>query len=224
MRVGTAAPLEDARFPALVPLLGSGHLTLDADVRDPRVRGLLRAVLLRMLAATPAGCLLVRGVDGTAIRPGVGASTGTGPGGARGDGARPGGAGGDGVFAPFAALADAGLLPPPAADVAGLRAVLTEAEQWVSPGAGRPRRHDRTLLLVIAGLPESTGSSDLDRIVALAERGRVAGLHLVVAGWPAVGRPPLPQATPVRLRTSYALVGDPPGSPFADRAPSRRVG
>ena len=137
VRIGVAAPLEDARFPALVPLLGSGHLTLDADVRDPRVRGLLRAVLLRMLAATPAGCLLVRGVDGTAIRPGVGASTGTGPGGARGDGARPGGAGGDGVFAPFAALADAGLLPPPAADVAGLRAVLTEAEQWVTPGAGR---------------------------------------------------------------------------------------
>ncbi|MEV4842099.1 FtsK/SpoIIIE domain-containing protein [Micromonospora matsumotoense] len=215
VRIGVAAPLEDARFPALVPLLGSGHLTLDADVRDPRVRGLLRAVLLRMLAATPAGCLLVRGVDGTAIRPGVGVSAGTGPGGARGDGARPGGAGGDGVFAPFAALADAGLLPPPAADVAGLRAVLTEAEQWVSPGAGRPRRHDRTLLLVIAGLPESTGSSDLDRIVALAERGRVAGLHLVVAGWPVVGRPPLPQATPVRLRTSYALVGDPPGSPFS---------
>ena len=62
-------------------------------------------------------------------------------------------------------------------------------------GRSAPRRHDRTLLLVIAGLPESTGSSDLDRIVALAERGRVAGLHLVVAGWPVVGRPPLPQAT-----------------------------
>ncbi|KKK07535.1 hypothetical protein, partial [Micromonospora sp. HK10] len=31
VRVGTAAPLDDARFPALVPLLGSGHLAVDAD-------------------------------------------------------------------------------------------------------------------------------------------------------------------------------------------------
>lgn len=67
---------------------------------------------------------------------------------------------------------------------------------------------------MIAGLPGPTGPSDLERIVALAERGRGAGLHLVVAGWPAA-RPPLPQATPVRLRTSYALLGDPPGSPFS---------
>lgn len=231
VRIGTAAPLEDARFPALVPLLGSGHLTLDADVQDPRVNGLLRAVLLRLLAAAPAGCLLVRGVDGTATgadrtttrttagadRAATGTTTGT-------DGtstrtiAGPE-ACGAGTFAPFAALADAGLLPPPVTDVAGLRTVLTEAEQWVSPGSGRPRRHDRTLLLVIAGLPESTAPSDLERIVALAERGRGAGLHLVVAGWPAAGRPPLPQATPVRLRTSYALVGDPPGSPFSGPGP-----
>ncbi|MGC5017523.1 FtsK/SpoIIIE domain-containing protein [Micromonospora sp. DT47] len=192
VRIGTAAPLDDARFPALVPLLGTGHLTLDVDAREPRAAGLLRAVLLRLLAATPAGCLLVRAVDA---------------------------AGAGDTFAPFAALADAGLLPPPAVDVAGLRAVLTEAEQWVSPGSGRPRRHDRTLLLVVAGLPELTGPSDLDRIEALAERGRQAGLHLVVAGWPpaagTAARPPLPQATPVELRTAYALLGDPPGSPFS---------
>ncbi|MEU7960321.1 FtsK/SpoIIIE domain-containing protein [Micromonospora humida] len=259
VRIGTGAPLEDARFPALVPLLGSAHLTLDVDVRDTRVAGLVRAVLLRLLAATPAGCLLVRGVDGTAT-PGT-AGTGTRPGTsdttarpvtagtdtdtagteqagagqsdigrARTAGAAPQNTAADAstapqhsgttnprdgaVFAPFTALADAGLFPPAATDVAGLRAVLAEAEQWVSPGTGRPRRHDRTLLLVIAGLPGSTASSDLDRIVALAERGRGAGLHLVVAGWPAA-RPPLPQATPVRLRTSYALLGDPPGSPFS---------
>ncbi|MGX4658162.1 FtsK/SpoIIIE domain-containing protein [Micromonospora sp. SCSIO 07396] len=241
VRIGTAAPLEDARFPALVPLLGSAHLTLDGDVRDIRVAGLVRAVLLRLLAATPAGCLLVRGVDGTAA-PGT-AGTGTddttvspGPGTGRAGtaGAEPrnvtvtatdnastatrNGAPQEArsgtVFAPFTALADAGLFPPPATDAAGLRAVLAEAEQWVSPGAGRPRRHDRTLLLVIAGLPASSGPSDLDRIAALAERARGTGLHLVVAGWPAA-RPPLPQATPVRLRTSYALLGDPPGSPFS---------
>ncbi|WP_213455005.1 FtsK/SpoIIIE domain-containing protein [Rhizomonospora bruguierae] len=37
------------------------------------------------------------------------------------------------MFAPFAPLADAGVLPPPATDRAGLRAVLAEAEQWVQP-------------------------------------------------------------------------------------------
>ncbi|WP_405115736.1 FtsK/SpoIIIE domain-containing protein [Micromonospora sp. NBC_01405] len=220
VRVGTAAPLEDARFPALVPLLGTGHLAIDTDVRDPRVAGLLRAILLRLLAATPAGCLLVRAVDAIRTSDAVHASsvirtsdafrTNTGAGSAV---ALPD------TFAPFSALADAGLLPPPAVDVAGLRAVLTEAEQWVAPGTGRPRRHDRTLLLVVAALPELTGPTDLGRIEALAEQGRAAGLHLVVAGWPPAGpyatRAPLPQATPLSVRNAYSLLGDPPGTSFA---------
>ncbi|RGC70934.1 ESX-1 secretion system protein EccCa1 [Micromonospora sp. MW-13] len=227
VRVGAAAPLEDARFPALVPLLGTGHLAIDTDARDPRVAGLLRAVLLRLLAATPAGCLLVRAVDAvpTADAPRAGAAlraadtrTGdalrTGADGGAGPAAAP-----PGTFAPFAALADAGLLPPPAVDVAGLRAVLTEAEQWVAPGTGRPRRHDRTLLLVVAALPELTGPTDLGRIEALAEQGPAAGLHLVVAGWPPAGpyatRAPLPQATPLSVRNAYALLGDPPSTSFA---------
>ncbi|WP_433388335.1 FtsK/SpoIIIE domain-containing protein [Micromonospora sp. KLBMP9576] len=187
VRVGTAAPLDDARFPALVPLFGTGHLSVDVDARDARVAGLLRGVLLRLLAATPAGALLVRAVDATGA-----------------------------ALAPFAPLADAGLLPPPAVDVAGLRAVLTEAEQWVAPGTSGRRRHDRTLLLVIAALPESTGPTDLARVVALAESGRSAGLYLVVAGWPPAGdRGPLPQATTLSVRTAYALLGDPPGGSFA---------
>ncbi|MEU5913367.1 FtsK/SpoIIIE domain-containing protein [Micromonospora sp. NPDC047527] len=190
VRVGTAAPLDDARFPALVPLFGTGHLSVDTDAREPRVAGLLRAVLLRLLGAAPAGALLVRAVDAT----------------------------GD-VLSPFGALGDAGLLPPPAVDVAGLRAVLTEAEQWVTPGASGRRRHDRTLLLVVAALPELTGPTDLARIEALAEQGPAAGLHLVVAGWPPSGpyatRAPLPRATPLVLRNAYALLGDPPGTSFA---------
>ena len=114
VRVGVAQPLDDARFPAIVPLLGTGHLTVDADARDPRVAGLLRGVLLRLLAAAPAGSLLVRAVDG---------------------------AGGGTVFAPFAALADAGLMPPPATDRAGLRAVL-RGRAVAAPGAAPAlRRH-----------------------------------------------------------------------------------
>ncbi|MEU2613289.1 FtsK/SpoIIIE domain-containing protein [Micromonospora sp. NPDC007271] len=199
VRVGTAAPLDDARFPALVPLFGSGHLSIDIDARDPRVAGLLRALLLRLLAATPAGGLLARAVDGT---------------------------GGGGTFLDFAALADAGLLPPPATDLAGLRAVLAEAEQWVAAGtarqrglrrlqvgasdaAQRPGAVDRTLLLMVAALPDGTAPSDLARVEELATQGHRAGLHLVVAGWPAGA--PLPQATPLTVRTAYALVGDPPG-------------
>ncbi|WP_165824273.1 FtsK/SpoIIIE domain-containing protein [Micromonospora globispora] len=195
VRIGTAAPLDDARFPALVPLLGSGHLSIDTDARDPRVAGLLRALLLRLLAAAPAGSLLVRAVDATAGTPGNGEPTG-------------------GTFAGFVALADAGLLPPPAVDVAGLRAVLAEAEQWAGAGTARQRGHDRTLLLMVAALP-AAGATDLDRLAALAAQGHRAGLHLVVAGWPPAGRAPLPQATPIAVRNAYALVGDPPAAGFS---------
>jgi len=55
VRLGVAQPLDDARFPAIVPLLGTGHLAIDADARDARVAGLIRSVLLRLLAAAPAG-------------------------------------------------------------------------------------------------------------------------------------------------------------------------
>ncbi|HEX5596239.1 MAG TPA: FtsK/SpoIIIE domain-containing protein [Micromonosporaceae bacterium] len=196
VRVGTAQPLDDARFPAIVPLLGTGHLAVDADTRDPRVAGLIRSVLLRLLAAAPAGSLLVRAVD------------------AAGSGL---------VFSPFAPLADAGLMPPPATDRTGLRAALAEAEQWVRPARPATARHsrrDRTLLLVIATLPELTEGPDLNRIVALAQHGPEAGLHLIVAGWPPppltaeTTQPPLPRSTAISVRNPYALLGDPPGASF----------
>ncbi|MGI5212950.1 FtsK/SpoIIIE domain-containing protein [Plantactinospora sp. CA-290183] len=201
VRIGIAQPLDDARFPAVVPLLGTGHLTVDADSRDPRVAGLLRAVLLRLLAAAPAGSLLVRAVDA--------ATAGQ-------------------VFAPFGPLADAGLMPPPVTDHAGLRAVLAEVEQWVRPprrAATRRNRHDRTLLLVIGSLPELTEGADLLRIGALAEQGPEAGLHLIVAGWPPppltaeTTQPPLARTTMITVRNPYAVVGDPPGGSFGSPGP-----
>ncbi|MBE1486506.1 FtsK/SpoIIIE domain-containing protein [Plantactinospora soyae] len=201
VRIGIAQPLDDARFPAVIPLLGTGHLTVDADSRDPRVAGLLRSVLLRLLAAAPAGALLVRGVDS--------ATSGQ-------------------LFAPFAPLADAGLMPPPVTDRAGLRAVLTEAEQWVRPTrptTARYNRHDRTLLVVIGSLPELTEPADLARIGALAREGPEAALHLIVAGWPPppltaqTSQAPLSRSTMIALRNPYALVGDPPGASFGSPAP-----
>jgi len=196
VRLGMAQPLDDARFPAVIPLLGTGHLTVDADARDPRVAGLLRCLLLRLLAAAPAGSLLVRAVDGT---------------------------GGGTVFSPFAVLADAGLLSPTAIDRAQLRDVLTEAEKWLRPvrgGAVRRGRRDRMMLLVIASLPELTEGADLVRIAALAQQGPESGLHLIVAGWPPppltaeTTQAPLPRTTQVSLRNPYAVIGDPPGSTF----------
>ena len=195
VRVGTAQPLDDARFPAIVPLLGTGHLTVDATATDPRVFGLLRSVLLRLLAAAPAGSLLVRAVDGV---------------------------GGGTVFAPFADLADAGLMSPPACDPRSLRDVLTEAEKWLRPGrAGSARRRrDRMMLLVIASLPELTGGEELRRIAALAQQGPDSGLHLIMAGWPPppltaeTTQSPLPRTTSVSVRNPYAVIGDPPGGTY----------
>jgi S-DNA-T family DNA segregation ATPase FtsK/SpoIIIE len=200
VRVGLAQPLDDVRFPAVVPLLGTGHLTIDATATDPRVFGLLRSLLLRLLATAPAGSLLVRAVDGV---------------------------GGGSVFAPFEELADAGLLSPPATDRQGLRDVLSEAEKWLRPvraGAGRRDRRDRMLLVVIASLPELTEGEELRRIAALAQQGPDSGLHLIVAGWPPppltaeTTQAPLPRTTAISVRNPYAIVGDPPGGTFGSAA------
>ncbi|MBL7254457.1 FtsK/SpoIIIE domain-containing protein [Paractinoplanes lichenicola] len=196
VRLGAAQLLDDARFPAIVPLLGTGHLTIDATATDSRVFGLLRSILLRLLAAAPAGSLLVRAVDGI---------------------------GGGEVFAPFADLRDAGLLSPPATDRQGLRDVLAEAEKWLRPGRGvapRRTRRDRMMLVVIASLPELTEGEELRRIAALAQQGPDSGLHLIVAGWPPppltteTTQAPLPRTTMVSVRNPYAVIGDPPGATF----------
>ncbi|MFB9238505.1 FtsK/SpoIIIE domain-containing protein [Plantactinospora siamensis] len=193
VRIGTAEPLAGVCFPAVVPLLGAGHLVLDRDARDPRVAALLRALLLRLLAAAPAGSLLVRGIAG--------------------EGAAE-------VFAPFAPLADAGLLPPPATDRAGALTVLAEAERWVRPDrpGGRDRRRERVLLVVVAGLPEPVEPEDLARLRALAEGGVAAGLHLIVAGWPT--EPANPAAASDRAASAPADTPTPAATPTPATAPT----
>jgi hypothetical protein len=172
-------------FPVVVPL---GHLGFDADARDPRVAGVLEAVLLRLLAAAEAGSLLARVVD-------------------------PGGV----VSGSFAPLHDAGIMPPPVTDRAGLLAVLCEAEQWLRGGGGRTR----SLLLAVASWPPAVEPGDLARLSALARRGPAVGLHLLVAGLPPLDRcpGPLPLTTQVTLRQPYALVGHPPDGSFAAPPP-----
>ena len=63
-------------------------------------------------------------------------------------------------------------MPQPVADIAGLRALLAEAEQWVRVPAP-PGRH---LLLAIAGRPDGADDGDLARIEALAESGPACAL------------------------------------------------
>jgi hypothetical protein len=193
VRIGSAEPAQESDFPAIVPLLGSGHLTFSADSRDPRVAGVLRSVLLRLLATAPAGTLIVRAVDAV----------------------------GGALFAPFGPLADAGLMPPAVTDRPGLQTILAEAEHWVKPSrpvdqrkpTARPRRRDCTMLLIIAALPSTTTADDLHRITALAEAGPAAGLHLIIAGWPPLplgakpAMPALATSTQVALRTAHCLLG-----------------
>lgn len=198
VRIGLAQPVDDVLFPVVVPLLGTGHLTVNADTRDARVAGLFRCLLLRLLAAAPVGSLLVRAVDGI---------------------------GGGAVFGPFEALADAGLMAPPAVDRTQMRDLLTEAEKWLRPsrgGATRRARRDRSMLLMIATLPANTEGADLVRIAALAQQGPESGLHLVVGGWPPppltseTTQAPLPRTTMVTVEDDFVYVGNPPGARYGE--------
>lgn len=107
VRIGLARPPAGVCFPVVAPL---GHLAFDADATDPRVAGVLRATMVRALAAAAAGTLLVRAVDPTGV-----------------------------VTGPFAQLQEAGIMPPAATDAAGFGRVLGEAERWVAGPADRRR-------------------------------------------------------------------------------------
>ena len=151
VRVGVASPLPDVHFPVLVPLLGVGHLAIDAAPHDPAAIGLMRSVVLRLLAAATPGTLRVRGIDPTGV-----------------------------AFAPFQSLFDGRLMPPPAAELGGMRTLLAEAEQWVRT----PAPAGRHLLFVIAGLPTGAEPSDVARVNALAAAAPAARLTMIVTGLP----------------------------------------
>lgn len=189
VRIGTAQPLDDARFPVVLPL---GHLAYDADCRDPRVASSLQGVLLRLLAAASAGSVLVR-VVGTA-----------------GNGAV------RRLLAPFAPVHGAGIMPPPVTDRAGLCGVLAEAERWLRAGnvtrtlllvlAGWPQE---------AGPDELARLRD----VAAAAPGARLHLVIAGWPPPPLDTPgdfpPLPHTTQISVRNPYVRVGDPPGGSFA---------
>jgi DNA segregation ATPase FtsK/SpoIIIE, S-DNA-T family len=190
IRLGDARLFSDSGFAAIVPFLGSGHIGIDTDVRDPAVAAWYRGILLRAVAALPDGALRVLPVDGATL---------------------------GAVFTPFRALVDAEAWAAPAADLPGLRAALTEAETQINAaqaGAASPRT---VLLLAIAAPPAGAGRSDWARLAAVAHAGPAARVHLLVAGYPpdrSYDRPPRLEHTTqlsASAEAGWFSVSDPPG-------------
>ncbi|HET9657211.1 MAG TPA: FtsK/SpoIIIE domain-containing protein [Kineosporiaceae bacterium] len=186
LRIGTAHPVQEG-FPVLVPFFGVGHLCLDTDSTDARVSAFVRSVLLRTLGESTVGSVRVLAVDATPASP---------------------------TFGPLLPLVEVDLMSRPASDVLGLRAVLAEAEEQLRTAAGSP--DPRTLLLAVAAFPEGVTDSDIARLAALSRTGHRAGVQLLLAGYPGpgaswAGRPPLENATVIRLRGRFFHVADPPG-------------
>ncbi|MET8836245.1 FtsK/SpoIIIE domain-containing protein [Micromonospora sp. NPDC004540] len=187
VRLGEATTV-DGGFPVLVPLGAGAHLAIDTDARDPRVGELLRALVVRLLAAAPAGTVRVAGIDPAAF---------------------------GAAFLPLRPLLDAGVLGPAATTVAETTALLDAAERHArSAQAAVPE--DRELLLLVAA--SAPAPRELARLAALTHAGPAAAVCVLLAGHPAAGpgeAPPLGATTQLRLNERYALVGDPPGRPFS---------
>ncbi|MFU8872606.1 FtsK/SpoIIIE domain-containing protein [Micromonospora sp. SL4-19] len=188
IRVGEATTV-DGGFPVLVPLGGGTHLAVDTDARQPRVGELLRAVVVRLLAAAPPGAVRVVGIDPAAF---------------------------GAAFLPLRPLHDAGVLGPAATTAAEITALLDEAERHART-AQQAARDDQELLVVVAA--SAPPPRELARLAALTHAGPAAAVCVLLAGHPSAGPgdapPPLGATTQLRLNDRYALVGDPPGQPFS---------
>ncbi|MDO3704708.1 cell division protein FtsK [Micromonospora sp. C28SCA-DRY-2] len=189
IRIGTAST-PDGDFPALVPLGGGHHLAVDADAGDPRVAGLLRAVVLRLLVAAPPGAVRVAGLDATSPD-----AAGSLPAGL--------------AVGPLRPLVAAGVLSV----TGGVSALLDVAERHAR-AARQAGRADQELLVVVVGAsppPEAAA-----RLAALTRAGPAGAVCVLAAGWPPpADRPVLGGTTQVRLAETYAHLGDPPGTPFS---------
>ncbi|MEV4657540.1 FtsK/SpoIIIE domain-containing protein [Micromonospora sp. NPDC049301] len=188
VRIGEAST-PDGGFPVLLPVGGGHHLALDTDARDPRVAGLLRALVLRLVATAPAGQVRVAGIDPAAL---------------------------GATFGPLRPLLDAGVLDPPATGEAEVAALLDAAEQHAR-AAQHADPEARQLLVVVA--TAAPPPRELARLAALTHAGPAAAVCVLLAGHPSrlpgETSPPLGGATAVRLSERYAHVGDPPNAPFS---------
>lgn len=157
LRVADAQPLPGVGFPVVLPFIGVGHIAIDRDARDPAVAGLLRSMIIRLLASYPAGMLRILAVDGGAL---------------------------GAPLAPFRALVPAGLMNEPVTELDEFRGVLDEAEEQVRRVQSGALRDPDVMMLVTAALPPGCGRGDYARLAALAHAGPAARVHLLLAGYP----------------------------------------
>ncbi|MEU7574833.1 FtsK/SpoIIIE domain-containing protein [Micromonospora sp. NPDC049240] len=188
VRLGEATTV-DGVFPVLVPVGAGAHLAVDVDARDPRVGELLRAVVVRLLTAAPAGAVRVVGIDQAAF---------------------------GAAFLPLRPLHDAGVLGAAATTEAETAALLDAAERHART-AQRADPEDRELLVVVAA--STLPARELARLAALTHAGPAAAVCVLLAGYASAGPgasvPPLGATTQLRVTERYTLVGDPPGRPFS---------
>ncbi|MET8199306.1 FtsK/SpoIIIE domain-containing protein [Micromonospora taraxaci] len=188
VRIG-AASTPDGDFPVLVPLGGGHHLAIDTDARSPLVAGLLRALVLRLVATAPPGQVRVVGIDTAAL---------------------------GATFGPLRPLLDAGVLDPPATSEAEVTALLDAAEQHARAAQHGPPTTRHLLVVVATAAPPPR---ELARLAALTHAGPAAAVCVLLTGHPSrlpgETAPPLGGTTAIRLDQGYAHVGDPPGVPFS---------
>jgi hypothetical protein len=188
VRLGQAHPLDDARFPVVAPLVGGGHLAIDGDARDPRIAGLLRGLILRLIAAAAPGTLRLLVVDAAC----AGETT-----------------------AVFGGIAH--VLPPPAVDHPGLRATLAQAHEWVRAPGG-PDEHLLLVVASFPELTDGADLARIVHLARVGVGCRLHLVVAGWPPPPLTAettQPPLPYSTQVSLRNPYAWVGDPPGATYS---------
>ncbi|MEV0130769.1 hypothetical protein AB0H83_20190 [Dactylosporangium sp. NPDC050688] len=189
VRVGQAHPLDDARFPVVVPLLRAGHIAIDADARDSRVAGLLRSLVLRLLASSPPGSVRIRAVD--AVDSGA-------------------------TFGWFTGIES--IMPPPVSDAEGLRAVLDEGEQWLATRTDGPGPTLLIVIASLPELTEGRDLARIAGLAHAGPAGRLHLIAAGWPPPPLTAettQAPLPHATQIAIRNPHAWVGDPPGATFS---------
>lgn len=189
VRVGQAHPLDDARFPVVVPLLRAGHIAIDADARDSRVAGLLRSLVLRLLASSPPGSVRIRAVD--AVDSGA-------------------------TFGWFTGIES--IMPPPVSDAEGLRAVLDEGEQWLAARTDGPGPTLLIVIASLPELTEGRDLARIAGLAHAGPAGRLHLIAAGWPPPPLTAettQAPLPHATQIAIRNPHAWVGDPPGATFS---------
>nr|BFE63736.1 hypothetical protein GCM10020063_082620 [Dactylosporangium thailandense] len=189
VRVGQAHPLDDARFPVIVPLLRAGHIAIDADARDARVGGLLRSLVLRLLASSPPGSVRIRAIDAVV------------------DG---------GTFDWFTGIDS--IMPRPASDAEGLRSVLDEGERWLAARTDGPAPTLLIVIASLPELTEGRDLARIAQLAHAGPAGRLHLIAAGWPPPPLTQettQAPLPHATQIAIRNPHAWVGDPPGATFS---------